>query len=105
MNTQIKTALLTAAALIMTAGVSVAAPAKYHNDYGKSGFGKPGYGKVVRKHGLSPFERAQIARSSANLASLKRRVWRDGKVTFVERIQINAAERRHAVLVARAYRT
>ncbi len=104
MNTQIKTALLTAAALIMTAGVSVAAPAKYHNDYGKSGFGKPGYSKVVKK-GISSYERAQIARSSASLASLKRRVWRDGKVSFVERIQLNAAERRHAALVSRAYRT
>ncbi|MGE0023444.1 MAG: hypothetical protein AB7S70_07430 [Hyphomicrobium sp.] len=100
MNTKIKTALLTAAALVMTAGVSVAAPAKYHNSYGK-----PGYGKFVKKHGINAFERAQIARSSANLASLKRRVWRDGRVSFAERIQLNAAERRHASLVARAYRT
>jgi len=99
-NTKIKTALLTAAALVMTAGVSVAAPAKYHNNYGK-----PGYGKVVKHKGINAFERAQIARSSANLASLKRRVWRDGRVSFAERIQLNAAERRHAALVARAYRT
>jgi hypothetical protein len=101
MNTKIKTALLTAAALVMTAGVSVAAPSKHYNH----GYGKPGYGKVVKKKGISAFERAQIARSAANLASLKRRVWRDGRVTFAERIQLNAAERRHAALVARAYRT
>lgn len=102
MNTKIKTALLTAAALVMTAGVSVAAPSKHFNN---NGYGKPGYGKVVKKHGISGFERAQIARSSANLASLKRRVWRDGRVTFLERAQLNQAERRHAALVARAYRT
>lgn len=102
MNTKIKTALLTAAALVMTAGVSVAAPNKHYNH---NGYGKPGYGKVVKKHGISPFERAQIARSAANLSALKRRVWRDGRITFVERIQLNNAERRHAALVARAYRT
>lgn len=105
MNTKIKTALLTAAALVMTAGVSVAAPAKYHNDYGKYGYGKPGYGKVVKKKGISPFERAQINRSAANLAALKRKALRDGKISFAERVMINNAERRHAALVARAYRT
>lgn len=102
MNTKIKTALLTTAALVMTAGVSVAAPAKHHNNYG---YGKPGYSKVYKKRGISAFERAQIARSAANLASLKRRVWRDGRVTPLERIQLRNAERRHAALVARAYRT
>jgi hypothetical protein len=102
MNTKIKTALLTAAALAMTAGVSVAAPAKHYNG---NGFGKPGYTKVAKHRGISAFERAQIARSSANLASLKRRVWRDGKVSFIERVQLNNAERRHAALVSRAYRS
>ncbi len=105
MNTKIKTALLTAAALVMTAGVSVAAPAKYHNDYGKHGYGKPSYGKVVKKHAISPYERAQIAKSAANLAALRKQVWRDGKVTFAERIMLSNAERRHNALVARAYRT
>ncbi|MCC7251768.1 hypothetical protein [Hyphomicrobium sp.] len=102
MNTKIKTALLTAAALVMTAGVSVAAPSKHYNNHG---YGKPGYGKVYKKSGISAFERAQIARSAANLASLKRRVMRDGRVTPFERIQLRNAERRHAALVARAYRT
>jgi hypothetical protein len=102
MSTKIKTALLTAAALVMTAGVSVAAPAKYHNDYGKPGYG---YGKVYKKKGISPFERARINRSAADLAALKRRAWRDGRITFAERVMIQNAERRHAALVARAYRT
>jgi len=103
MNAKIKTALLTAAALAMTAGVSVAAPAKYDTHYG---YAKPGYGKVVKKkHALSPYERAQIAKSAANLAALKKHVWRDGKVTFAERIMLSNAERRHNALVARAYRT
>lgn len=102
MSTKIKTALLTVAALAMTAGVSVAAPSKHYNH---NGYGKPGYGKVVKKHGVSPFERAQIARSAADLAALKRRVWRDGKISFAERILVNRAERRHAMLVARSYRS
>jgi hypothetical protein len=100
MTTKIKTALLTAAALMMTAGVSVAAPAKYHNDYGK-----PGYGKVYKKKGISPVERLRINRSAADLAALKRRALRDGRITFAERVMIQNAERRHAALVARAYRT
>lgn len=105
MNAKIKTALLTAAALAMTAGVSVAAPAKHYayNGYG-SGYGKPGYGKVVKKHAVSPYERAQIAKSAANLAALKKQVWRDGRVTFAERVMLSNAERRHNALVARAYR-
>ncbi len=101
MTTKIKTALLTAAALVMTAGVSVAAPAKSFNYV----YGKPGHSKVVKHRGVNGFERAAIARSAANLASLKRRVWADGRVTFSERIQLRNAERRHAALVARSYRS
>jgi hypothetical protein len=99
MKTKMKTALLTAAALMMTAGVSAAVPAKHSNH------GKPGYSKVYRKSGINAYERAAIARSAANLASLKRRVWRDGRVTMLERIQLRNAERRHAALVARSYRS
>ncbi len=106
MNTKIKTALLTAAALVMTAGVSVAAPTKDNAYNAHHGYAQPGYGKVVKKkHALNPYERAQIAKSAANLASLKKRVWRDGKVTPAERIMLSNAERRHSALVARAYRT
>ncbi len=99
MNTKMKTALLTAAALVMTAGVSVAAPVKHTH------YGKPGYSKVYKKSGVNAFERRAIARSAANLAQLKRRVWRDGKLSPFERIQLRNAERRHATLVTRAYRS
>ena len=103
MTTKIKTALFTVAALAMTAGVAAAAPAKHNHGYG---YGKPGYSvKVAKKHGISGFERAAIARSAVNLRTLKARAWRDGKLTFAERMQINNAERRHAALVARAYRS
>ncbi len=94
MTTKIKTALLTAAALLMTAGVSVAAPSKYHNSYGK-----PGYSKV------NPYERAAIANARARLATVKARAWRDGRVTFLERMQIKNAERQLAATIARARRT
>lgn len=104
MTSKMKTALLTAAALVMTAGianVASAAPAKYHNN----GWGKPGPSKVYKKKGINAYERAAIARSAANLASLKRRALRDGRVTPFEKVQIRNAERRHAALVARAYRS
>ncbi len=90
MKTKTKSALMTAAALLMTAGTSFAAPAKYHHNH---------------RDGVTPYERAQIARSAATLANLKKRAWRDGKITLIERFQINNAERRHAALVARARRT
>ena len=89
MHTKTKTALLTAAALLMTAGAAMAAP-RHNHDNGK---------------GVNAYERAAIARSAANLAALKRKAWRDGRITFMERFQINNAERRHAALVQRARRT
>jgi hypothetical protein len=91
MNTKTKTTLLAAAALVMTAGASFAAPG-----------GKWGHG---HGHGMNAYERAAIARSAANLASVRHRVWRDGKVSFFERIQLRNAERRHASLVQRARRS
>lgn len=100
MHTKTKTALLTFAALVMTAGVSVAAPSyKHTNGY------KPSPQYAMKHKGVSGFERAAIARSAANLSALKARAWRDGKLTFSERIQIRNAEQRHAALVRRAYRS
>jgi hypothetical protein len=100
MNAKIKAVLLSAAAaLVMTAGAASAAPNKHHNN----GWGKPGPSKFYK--GTSGAERAAIARSAANLASLKRRVMRDGRVTTLERIQLRNAERRHASLVQRLYRS
>jgi hypothetical protein len=102
MNAKIKAVLLSAAAaLVMTAGAASAAPNKHHNN----GWGKPGPSKFYKKKGTSGAERAAIARSAANLASLKRRVMRDGRVTTLERIQLRNAERRHASLVQRLYRS
>jgi len=95
---KMKTAILTAAALLMTAGTSYAAPAKYHNN----GYG---YGKPTFHRGISPAERVMIARSAANVAAVKHQAWRDGRITFLERVRINSAERRHAAVVARAYRS
>lgn len=95
MNSKIKTALLTAAALMVTAGVSVAAPNKHYN---QNGYGKPGYSKV------NPYERAAISNARAKLAAVKARAWRDGRVTFVERVQIKNAERQLAATIARARR-
>lgn len=102
MTNTIKTALLTVAALAITAGVSAAAPSKHSNH----GYGKSGYAKQVKHdRGLSGFERAKIAQSAASLRNIKARAWRDGKLSFAERMQINRAERRHAALVARSYRS
>ena len=92
---KMKTVILTAAALLMTAGTSYAAQSKFHHY-------KPTYNS---HRGVSPAERAMIARSAAQVAAVKRQALRDGRITFVERIRINSAERRHAALVARAYRS
>ena len=57
-----------------------------------------GYG---HRHVLTPYERAAIARSQANLNTLKWRVRADGRVTPWERARINAAQARHNALVYR----
>ena len=97
------TTLLTAAAaaFMLTSGAALAAPGK---GYSSHGYGKPGISKQVRHRGLTPGERVAIARSSKNLAALKRRVWRDGRLSMFERVQLRNAERRHAALVKRSYR-
>jgi hypothetical protein len=41
--------------------------------------------------------------SAANLAALKRVIYSDGRVTFIEKIKLSAAERRHAALVRSYY--
>ena len=90
MTIKTKTAILAAAALVMTAGASMAAPRHYHNGPGK---------------GVSPYERAAIANARAKVAAVRARAWRDGRVNFVERIQIKNAERQLAATIARARRT
>jgi hypothetical protein len=90
MNTKTKTAILTVAALVMTAGSSMAAPRHYDHKHGKS---------------VTSYERAAIQRSRAKVAAVKALAWRDGKVTFLERVQIRNAERQLAAAIARARRT
>lgn len=102
---KIATTILTAAAaaFMLTSGAALAAPGK---GSGHS-YGKPGYSKQVkqvRHRGVSPGQRVAIARSARNLAALKRRAWRDGRLSMRERIQIRNAERRHAALVRRSHR-
>lgn len=88
MSTKTKTVILAAAALVMTAGASMAAPRHDH-----------------RGNGVNPYERAAIAQARAKVAAVKARAWRDGRLTFVERMQIKNAERQLAYTIARAKRT
>lgn len=83
-----KTYALAAAALALMSGTALAAPG-YYSHY---------------KGGLTPKERAAIARSATHLALLKRRAWADGRVTPFERIRIRMAELQHKRLVAKERR-
>jgi hypothetical protein len=85
-----KTILIGLTALTFVSGAALAAP---------------GYGYGHRGHGVTPAERAAIARSAAHVAQVKRHALRDGRVTAFERMQIVRAERQHAALVARAHRS
>jgi len=58
-----------------------------------------GHGRHLGK--LTPYERAGIARSQANLNRLKWRVRADGRLNLWERMQVNAAQARHNALVYR----
>jgi len=89
-ETSMKTILIGLAALTLASGTALAAP---------------GFGYGHRGHGISPAERAAIARSAAHVAQVKRQAMRDGRVTFAERMQIRRAEQRHAAVVARARRS
>jgi len=83
-----KTFILAATAIVLMSGTAFAA------SYGS------------HKHGtVSSYERAAIARSAANLASIKRRAWSDGRLSFFERLQIRIAESRYKALVSKARRS
>jgi hypothetical protein len=88
-----KSVILAATAIVLTSGAALAAPYHFNNRWHHSG------GNV------SSYERAAIGRSAAQLASVKRRAWADGKLTFFERFQIRIAENRHNAVVARARRS
>lgn len=90
-----KTILIGLAALTLASGAAMAAP----------GYGY-GHGHGNRSgHGITPNERVVIARSAAHVATVKRMAMRDGRITPAERIQIRQAERQHAMLIARFYRS
>jgi hypothetical protein len=59
------------------------------------------YGRGRHLGGLSPHERAAIARSRAGLDALRWRVGADGRVSLWERMRINVAQARHNALVYR----
>jgi hypothetical protein len=77
--------VLGTAALALLSGIALTASA--------AGAAPYGYGR------LTPYERAAITRSQANLNALKWRVRADGRVTLRERMRINAAQARHNALV------
>jgi hypothetical protein len=88
-----KTFLVAAAAVLLTAGAASAAPKHYH--------GKPSYsaGKVT------PFERVAIARAKLQVNLVQRRARADGRVTPYERAQIRQAQARLNYVIARAQRS
>jgi hypothetical protein len=86
-----KKTILTLAAIVLASGAAVAAPNRHFDRHDG--------------RGISNYERAAIARSAANVATIKARAWRDGKVSMFERFQINNAQKRHAALVARLRRS
>jgi hypothetical protein len=84
---QMKRLVLGSAALAILSGLAFASVAQ------AAPFG--------HRNGITPAERAAIARSQANLNALKWRARADGHVTMWERARINAAQTRHDALVAR----
>jgi len=94
MNIKTKTLVLSAAALFMTAGTSFAAPRHNHYNYNHN-----------NKNSVSAYERVAIAQARSKVANVKARAWRDGRVTMIERFQIQQAERQLAATIARARRT
>jgi hypothetical protein len=95
--------ILAAAAIALTAGTAMAAPA--HNAHNK------GYGHakrvVVKRHKvgrLTLWERIKIAKSRARLAALQHRVRADGRVTRREKIRVRFAQKRHRALVRKERR-
>ena len=90
-----KSIILAATVLALSAGVATAAPGHKHR-----------HGGYVTKHRtvghLSLFERFKISRSRARLAMLKRHIRFDGYVTRRERMRLRIAQKRHHALVRRA---
>ena len=85
-----KTALITAvAALVLSSGVALA-------DAGYTSKRAPfGWGKTYHSHSrVTAYERHQIRDAAYNLRAVRARAQANGRVTFVERIKIQAAKNR-----------
>lgn len=72
--------------LVGFAGAASAAPGGFH-------------GKRI-----TPYERAEINKSAARLAQVKRQAWSDGRLSPLERARIRVAEARYRAVMARAHR-
>ena len=75
-----KSMALATAVVLLAAGSAVAAPT-----YGKS------HGSFGNRGHVTAWERVQIAKSAARVASIKRRAYADGRVTRFERLRIRRA--------------
>lgn len=82
-----KRLVLGTAALAILSGIAFTAPSAEAAPYG--------YGN------LTPYERAALARSRANLAALKWRARADGHVSRWERVRIKSAQARYDALAYR----
>ncbi|HXF54473.1 MAG TPA: hypothetical protein VNK52_10160 [Hyphomicrobiaceae bacterium] len=89
-----KTVAVATLAAILMSGTAMAAPS-YPSYKG------PSLVKSFRAPVLTPYERFQIRQSQHRLDMLKWRARADGRVTFLERWQIQLAQNRHNALVYR----
>lgn len=84
-----KTLIIAAAAVALTSGALLTAPAeaapfkRYHGNH------------------VTPYERVAIAKSKVRLDRIKHRVHADGRVTSWERARLNAARSKHSALAYR----
>jgi hypothetical protein len=92
-----KRSAIAAMAIVLPAGVALAAP--YGNKWKDNG---PRWN--YRPH-ITAYERAAIAQARANLAFVRARAWRDGRLTAFERYQIRFAELRLQRTIFRAWRS
>jgi hypothetical protein len=89
-----KRSAFAAMAVMLSASAALAAP--YGNKW------KDGPPRWNSPHNVTAYERAAIAQARANLAFVKARSWRDGRLTALERYQIRLAEVRLQRTIFRA---
>lgn len=98
------TALATAAtAITLSSGAAIADTS--HSTWRPHGSAGPKvyrYNKPHRHVYVAPrrvYRPSPVQISAANLAEMRRDAFADGRVTFIEKIKLNAAQRRHENLV------